>query len=236
MNNLFKLAKLKIRAYKKQSRAESSFLGTFEAQYNPESLSITYETSLQTEPGIGRHSGRAKFTKNRQKTLNVKLVFDGTGVSDYGGANLQKRVASRIEKFLELCRKPDGSTHEPPYLKLSWGHGVFVAGYPCRLKSATINYLSFDRDGSPLHAEVEAVFVEDRNPATSNQEDGFNSPDLSHKRTVIAGQSLPMLCQEIYGSPAYYLRVAEVNGLDDFRVLTPGQELIFPPLAAPEVD
>lgn len=234
--NLFKLAKLQIRAYKKPNRSEGSFLGTFEAQYNPESLSVTYETTLQTEPGIGRNGGKAKFTKNRPKSLSVKLVFDGTGVSEYGGAVKQTRVAERIEKLLALCRKPDGSTHEPPYLKLTWGHGVFVAGYPCRLKSATVNYLSFGRDGSPIHAVVDAVFVEDRDPTTSNQEDKFNSPDLSHKRTVVAGQSLPMLCQEIYGSPGYYLRVAEVNGLDDFRVLKPGQELVFPPLATPEVD
>ena len=44
-----------------------------------------------------------------------------------------------------------------------------------------------------------------------------------------AGDTLPLLCREIYGSASCYLRVAQVNALDDFRNLTVGQELIFPP-------
>ncbi len=34
----------------------------------------------------------------------------------------------------------------------------------------------------------------------------------------------------IYGSSTYYLWVAQVNNLDDFRNLTPGQKIFFPPL------
>jgi nucleoid-associated protein YgaU len=48
---------------------------------------------------------------------------------------------------------------------------------------------------------------------------------------VKSGDTLPLLAKEIYGSSEYYLRVAEVNGIDDFRNLTPGQQIIFPPLA-----
>ena len=44
------------------------------------------------------------------------------------------------------------------------------------------------------------------------------------------GVLLPLLTREIYGTEAYYLRVAQVNNLDDFRNLTPGQVLFFPPL------
>ena len=50
---------------------------------------------------------------------------------------------------------------------------------------------------------------------------------------VVDGDTLPLLCREIYGSASYYLRVAQVNRLDDFRNLTAGQELIFPPFARP---
>jgi nucleoid-associated protein YgaU len=42
------------------------------------------------------------------------------------------------------------------------------------------------------------------------------------------------LCKEIYGSSAYYFRVAADNGLDDFRNLIPGQKLNFPPLQSGE--
>jgi len=48
---------------------------------------------------------------------------------------------------------------------------------------------------------------------------------------VRSGDTLPMLSKEVYGSPNHYLRLAQVNQLDDFRNLTPGQRIVFPPLA-----
>jgi nucleoid-associated protein YgaU len=48
---------------------------------------------------------------------------------------------------------------------------------------------------------------------------------------VKSGDTLPLLAKEIYGSSRYYLRLAQVNHIDDFRNLQPGQEIIFPPLA-----
>ncbi|MEB3157176.1 MAG: LysM peptidoglycan-binding domain-containing protein, partial [Cyanobacteriota bacterium] len=62
-------------------------------------------------------------------------------------------------------------------------------------------------------------------------QDNFSSPDLTHRRLVRAGDTLPQLCLEIYGTAEHYLRVADVNNLDDVRVLTPGQQLLFPPYA-----
>ena len=43
-----------------------------------------------------------------------------------------------------------------------------------------------------------------------------------------------MLCQRYYGSTDAYLQIASFNQLDDLRELRPGQELLFPPLAAQE--
>jgi nucleoid-associated protein YgaU len=34
----------------------------------------------------------------------------------------------------------------------------------------------------------------------------------------------------VYGDPRHYLLVAAANRLDDFRSLSPGQELRFPPV------
>ena len=49
-------------------------------------------------------------------------------------------------------------------------------------------------------------------------------------RTVKAGDTLPLMCYRIYGDPKYYLDVAEVNHLGNFRVLIPGSALVFPPI------
>jgi len=37
------------------------------------------------------------------------------------------------------------------------------------------------------------------------------------------------MVHKIYGSFKYYLQVAKVNNLKNFRDLIPGQKLIFPP-------
>ena len=64
---------------------------------------------------------------------------------------------------------------------------------------------------------------------TKGKPDPRQSQTLEDETVVVAGDTLPLLCREIYGSPSHYLRVAQVNGLDDFRDLTAGQALIFPP-------
>ncbi|MGR9053652.1 MAG: LysM peptidoglycan-binding domain-containing protein, partial [Gammaproteobacteria bacterium] len=60
--------------------------------------------------------------------------------------------------------------------------------------------------------------------------ESLSSPDLTHARMVLAGDTLPLMTERIYGTSKYYLRIAQINGLDDFRNLKPGSMLVFPPL------
>jgi nucleoid-associated protein YgaU len=105
-----------------------------------------------------------------------------------------------------------------------------LKNFDCRLKSVNIQHASFARNGAPLRATLKTTFVEDLEPAKRLKQDGLSSPDLSHTRIVKSGDTLPLLAKEIYGSAEHYLRLAQANQLDDFRNLTPGQTLIFPPL------
>ena len=97
---------------------------------------------------------------------------------------------------------------------------------------ADAEYTSFDRDGSPLRAELDITLIADNPVEKTIKIAGKGSPDLTHTRIVKSGDTLPQLTREIYGSPDYYLRVAQVNNLNDFRNLTPGQALVFPPLSS----
>ena len=234
LTNLFKLSKLTITAYSTSAR-DDVLPSSMEVQFNPESLSMKHESVFQGRQGIATSSAQARFAHSRSELLNVTLAFDGTNVDRFGLELLRPvpTVADRIKKFLRLCFDVNSATHEPAYLKLSWDKGVLGASFDCRLQSVDIKYTSFDRDGSPLHAELNAVFVEDLDPRKKAHRDRLSSPDLTHVREVRSGDTLPLLCREIYGSAEHVLRVAEVNGLDDFRVLTPGQAIFFPPYAAP---
>ncbi|HLT34887.1 MAG TPA: hypothetical protein VK034_01345 [Enhygromyxa sp.] len=235
LGNIFKLAKLTIRAHRDAKRTQKVSLGllrdSLEVQYNPESLTTRHASVFQGRQGIAVHGGQARWAYNPGTELTVKLIFDGTRVGSMGVLGFRDpSVAKQVEDFLTLCYDVQSESHEPAYLTLTWGHGVLGSGgFKCRLESVDIQYTLFNRDGSPLRAELSAKFVEALDPDAAKRELRLSSPDLSHRRIVRAGDTLPLLCREIYGSPEHYLRVAEVNSLDDFRELVPGQALIFPP-------
>jgi nucleoid-associated protein YgaU len=100
----------------------------------------------------------------------------------------------------------------------------------CVLKSASIAYKLFKPDGIPLRAVITANFTDNSDDQTSQAIAQNQSSDLTHVRLVKAGETLPSLCEQIYGDPHYYLEVARANKIDNFRNLAPGIKLLFPPL------
>ena len=126
----------------------------------------------------------------------------------------------------------NGSIHQPNFLKVRWGSALMFRG---RLHKLDIAYTLFDESGDPLRAELDVVFVEDMAVTAAQLAADKSSPDLTHVRIARAGDTLPLLCQAIYGSSRHYLLVARHNGLDDFRQLKMGQRLLFPPLANADV-
>ncbi len=228
-----KLQKLTIKAYRKKARLPGDLIGTFEAMFNPETFSQTYLIEYSRNQGLNSTGRPVHYSRSKPRELSLKLVLDGTGVQEVGVLQLgkQKTVSTRVKEFIDLAFRMNGDIHEPNFLVAEWG-GKEDGGliFSCRLASVTVNYASFDRDGSPLRAELDVSLIGDQDVRKRMAHENKNSPDLTHIRTVKSGDTLPLLTKEVYGSSTYYLRVAQVNGLDNFRNLTPGQELIFPPL------
>jgi Contractile injection system tube protein/LysM domain len=220
LKNLFKLEKLKIKAYKSCNRSTTDLVGTFEAMFNP--------TSFQQKYAIRYGRKQVNYTYNEPPDLSLKLLLDGTGVHEMGILRLrQKKVSERVEEFLKLTFRMNGNIHEPNYLVVEWGDLIFS----CRLGSVDISYTSFDRDGTALRAELDVNLIADEEVRKRLRKENKTSPDLTHSRIVKSGDTLPLLSKEIYGDASYYLRLAQANNLDDFRNLQAGQEIFFPPLA-----
>lgn len=228
-----KLKKLTITAYKKSSRSIADRVGAFEAMFNPASFSQKYEIEYGKQQGVNSSDKTARYSHSKPRELTFKLILDGTGVHELGLLQFgpRKTVSKRVKEFLDLTFRMNGSIHEPNFLLVEWG-GKEDGGliFACRLASVNVTYNSFDRDGSPLRAELDITLISDKEIRKRLAEENKSSPDLTHHRVVKSGDTLPLLAKEVYGSPGYYLRVAQANQLDDFRNLTPGQELFFPPL------
>lgn len=222
-----KLVKLKVKAFNTaERRGAPGKSDVFEAMFNPASYQQTYSIVYSS----GKKAADRQYLREAPSELSLTLVLDGTGVDEMGVfAFGRKSVRERVEDFKRVAYDYDGAIHESNYLVVEWGGGL---SFDCRLASVTVKYTAFNRDGTPLRAELDVKLITDRSAAKDHKKKKKSSPDLTHSRIVKHGDTLPLLTRELYGSSARYLDVARFNALDDFRRLTPGQQLFFPPLAA----
>jgi len=225
--DMFKLEKLTIEAFGDSRRA--NLKETFEAMYNPTSLKQSYAIKWNKAMGRGKSTPAVSYHYTKPSALELDLILDGTGVEQMGAINLfnSKSVNDRIKNFMKTAYVYAGEIHEPYYLTVKWG---LPEPFNCRLSSFDITYTSFDRDGTPLRAELKVSLVADEDPERGEKKANNQSSDLTHSRMLRAGDTLPLLTRQIYGSSAYYLDVARFNNMDDFRNLTPGRQVLFPPL------
>jgi hypothetical protein len=222
----FKLEKLKVKAYEKKTRQVP--FKTFIAMFNPSSFKHSYQIVWGKKQGHDSSGKEVKYSISKPERLDLALLLDGTGVDQMGPSNLSgsRSVKDRVKDFLDTACRYNGKIHEPNFLVVEWGSLIFA----CRLESADITYTSFNRDGTPLRAELQVAFISDKEATRLAKEENKQSADLTHSRMIREGDTLPLLTNEIYGSAAYYLDVARFNGIDDFRKLASGQHLVFPPL------
>ncbi len=214
------LEKLVIKAYE-QADYSGEPVAEFSAYVNPSEITLAYDVEYDDGQGAGTTGSRMEFKKIKPGDLALSFFIDGTGAN---GVVID--VQQKIESFQQVTGY-NGSIHRPNYLKIAWGT---LSVKRCVLKSASIAYKLFKPDGVPLRAVISANFTDNSDDETRVALAQDESPDLTHARIFTAGDSLPRLCYQIYGSPDYYLEVAKANDLLDFRNIQPGTRILFPPL------
>jgi nucleoid-associated protein YgaU len=226
--DIFKLEKLEIEAFSDPER--SADVGEpFEAMFNPDSLSEALSIAYRAQPGVNDKTAVNHIAEVLPGHLSVKLLLDGSGVGEIGLLSLfgsAPTVEDQIERFKALAYDVNGDIHAPNFLVLSYGK----TKYKGRLSRLTINRQSFDRQGNAVRAELDIELVGESDYEEELRNAHLSSPDVSHSRTVRAGDTLPMLSTEVYGTPDHHLAIARWNGIDHPRALVPGAVLLFPPL------
>lgn len=205
-----------------------------EAVFDPTSLKIEQENTWEEQQGACTSGAQTSFQHSKSTVLSVKMTFVGVEMGPYGFDILSQKdqdVQKELDLFERLCQTINGSSHEPAYLRLNWGQGGRLnSSFEARLSSHDVSYGLFDRGSKILVADLTAKFIEYVSPEKDKARQRLSSPDLSHRHLVLAGETLPMLCLRYYGTTAPYLQIAAFNQLDEIRTLTPGQQLLFPPL------
>lgn len=219
------LTKLKIEAFKDDKHEEPVSDGVFLTSMTPEKYTINYKIVRNTEQSNGSTGTPGPYAHSEPENLVLDFLFDRTGVlEDFPTTDVG--IVDDIEKFKKIIFSYDGSIHQPYYLKIRWGSLLFKG----TMSEMAVEFKLFRPDGAPLRAIAKVTFngfiENDLRAALENKK----SPDLTHMRTVKDGETLPLMTHRIYGDSKYYLEVARLNNLPNFRKLKPGQQIWFPPI------
>jgi hypothetical protein len=224
------LKKMKIVAYTKPDYSDSSKVkgGEYHVLVNPESYALDYKIEYNDKQGQGTSNAQQKYKFTKPEELSFEFLFDATGLVPGQNGQVTKAgdITDELQGFKNLVTGYNGASHQPNYLKLFWGILLFKG----RLTTLHIQFKLFRPDGRPLRALAKATFSGSIEENFRVALENAQSADLMHVRNVKEGDTLPLLCYEIYGDPRYYLQVALANGLAHFRDLSPGEELFFPPI------
>lgn len=219
------LEKLKILAYSDENL--TSKVSEYSVQINPEKYTQKFNTVFTSNTNLTTAGVTTKFVTQEAQDLDLEFYLDATGVvQPVGNANKVTSVPDEITKFNAVVYSYNGEIHSPNYLRVLWG----TLSFDCRMVSVGIDYLLFSPSGIPLRAKLSPKFKQYLSPQKLALQSKQSSPDLTHYRTVEAGDTLPVMCHRIYRDSKYYVEIARVNGLLDFRNLEPGRRIFFPPL------
>jgi len=195
----------------------------FLAMFNPENIAINENIIYDSNAPTGQAGVDPHFLRTDARTFTIELTLDGTGVNTNG---VKIPVTAQVLLFRLATTSIDGGIHRPNYLLLQYG--LFICN--CVLTSSTVTYTMFDMFGLPIRAKISASFTE-RTTSLGNILNMLSSPDLTHSVQVKEGDLLPLLTNQVYKDQSYYLQVAKVNKLKNFRKLQAGSTLVFPPIS-----
>lgn len=217
------LVKLTFGAYK-TAACKGNPVASIKAFINPESYTHTIPVTYVNAAAIASSNASQAYKGMGPGTLALsKIVVDGTGIVSLGS---YANVDAYIKAFRNVVCSYNGDIHRTNFLKIIWGTLNFIG--VCT--SFKVNYAMFKPDGSALRAVIDLTLQSSVDPITESKDAKRNSPDLTHVRTVQAGDTLPLMTFRIYGDPSYYLEVARINGLKNMYALKPGDQIEFPPL------
>ena len=197
---------------------------SFKFMLNPSEYDHSFAIGYNKKEAIGQSGSDVKFSGIKPEKLKFSVVIDGTGA--LGSEASKDDVKTQLKNIKGIVYKYDGEKHETSHVRVLWGSQIFYG----RLESMTVDSKLFKPSGEPLRSKVGLEFTGFMSKEEEALRANRSSPDMSHLIEVKAGDTLPLLCYQVYRDSSYYLEVARENNLTDFRDIKPGSKLHFPPL------
>lgn len=191
-------------------------------QFNPSEYTISKSATWNRVPVRGALSAALpEFVGTNGATLGLDLLFDARD-TDAGGVSA---AVSRLLSWTQPSRRSvDENRPSPPVVSFTWGG---TATFDAYLSSASARFVLFRRDGTPIRAHV-SLRLEEIPVVLPGTNPTSGSDRVVRRRTLVAGETLPLVAFREYGRADAWRAIAEASGIDDPTRVAPGTVLVVP--------
>lgn len=196
----------------------------FRVLFNPNQVAVSKSAKWNQAPTAQSDTAALQFTHGEPATLRLELFFD-----TYETGEDVQRYTRNV--FHLTTVEKHGNLHRPPLCRLAWGRYNFD-GFHWVVTDLAQTFSLFRSDGTPVRATLSCSFRQWRSDEVEQRLLNKQSPDVARTRVVQRGETLSSIAAEEYDDSALWRPIAEANGIDNPRRLTPGTVLSVPVLAA----
>jgi nucleoid-associated protein YgaU len=193
-----------------------------EVLFNPNQIALQKTSKWELTPAAERDVPSSQFTYGEPATLTMDLFFD-----TYEERTDVRVHTDRIFHLTTVEEHPD--LHRPPLCRLAWGYFDF-GDFQWVLQSLNQRFALFLDNGTPARATLSCTFKQWRSDGMEARLLNKQSADVAKRHIVRRGETLSNIAAAEYKDPALWRPIAEANGLDNPRLLAPGQSLLIPTL------
>lgn len=192
-------------------------------QFNPETLKVSFANQIATNSGTGDQKGPStrQFVGAGTTKLSLQLWFDVTAIPPEEKQERDVRtLTTKVAYF--ITPKPEGENFLPPRVRFIWGSFQFDG----IMESMEESLEFFSSDGRPLRASVSINLSQQKIMEFKGDENtGPNStpsPGTRKMTPAPKGKSVQNLA-DMLGKGANWQVIASANGIENPRLLQPGQ-------------
>ncbi len=199
--------------------------------FNPKELSVEKSNQYAEANIPGLPSPVFQFVRGNARTVSLDLFFDtyeeGLDVRLFTDRITGWDAGSMFSKLPGIAKglmDIDSDLHAPPICLFIWGAFIFQ----CIIERVSKRFTMFLPEGIPVRATLNVTLKEYREVEAQVREISLQSADLTKRRVVRQGDSLWSIAAIEFGDPAEWRLIAEANGIENPRMLRPGEELVIP--------
>jgi nucleoid-associated protein YgaU len=198
-----------------------------EVLFNPTEYTIEQSNTWTPQNKQGREP-EYQFTQTDLKKLSMELFFDS-----YEAKRDVREHTDKIAKLMAVTIDEGENGKRPPICSITWAQpstALTNPDFPFQgvLTSLRQQFVLFDENGTPVRAKLSVTFQE---YLTAQEiEERFPRRSSFPVRTYILkeGDTLSAIAARVWKKPQDWRKIAGANGIQNPRVLRPGQTLIIP--------